>query len=98
MLIRQQQVGIFNCVNSGAASRFDYVQLIMQMAGIPINVLPSQASSFKRKAQVSANESAQNLKLSLSGYTPMRSWQDALAEYINNDLRQWIYEQKQIQK
>ncbi len=94
VLIESRQTGIFNCVNSGSASRFEYVKEIIQRAGIGIDVLPSKGSSFNRKAQVSNNEAAQNLKMALYGLPEMRSWQDALAVYIGSELHQWISDQK----
>ena len=97
-LMQNQQTGIFNCVNSGCASRFDYVKAIIEEANVGIDVLPSKSGSFNRKAKVSNNEAAQNLKMDLLGYPEMRSWQVALAGYINNNLHKWIYEQKLSKK
>ncbi|CAM3858454.1 hypothetical protein PAHA111176_23320 [Parendozoicomonas haliclonae] len=97
-LLKNQQVGIMNCVNEGAVSRFDYVKQIMLMADIPIDVIPCSANSFGRQAKVSNNEAAQNLKMELLGYPAMRSWQDALREYVENDLHQWIHKKKLSRK
>ena len=63
MLMQDQQSGVFNCVNAGCATRFDYVQSIITLAQIAIKVLPSQASHFNRQANVSNNESALTLKM-----------------------------------
>ncbi len=93
-LVNNKQSGVFNCVNSGTASRFDYVKSILQKANIDLDVFPTKASTFNRRAQVSNNEAAQNLKMDLLGYPDMRSWQTALADYITNDLNEWIKTQK----
>ena len=48
-------------VNTGAASRLEYVQAIINAAGLKIRVQATSASSFNRIAQVSNNESALNI-------------------------------------
>ena len=74
--------GIFNCVNNGLASRFDYVTEIVRLAGIPIEVVPAAVSS-NRIAKVSNNESAVNWRMSQLKFKSMPYWQDSLASYIN---------------
>lgn len=78
--------GLFNCVNTGNASRFEYVESILKMVGLNIPVNPVSAKLFARKAQVSNNEMAINLKQEILGLTPMRDWQDALREYIDDRI------------
>ena len=78
--------GIFNCVNASNASRYEYVSKIIELASITIEVLPSSAVSFNRKAQVSNNEMAENWKMTSLGMAVMPFWQDSLASYIHNHL------------
>ena len=75
--------GVYNCVNSGVASRYDYVSEIIRLSGFDISLKPAPAATFPRKASVSNNEMAVNLKQELDGMAAMRTWRDALKEYIS---------------
>lgn len=81
-LIEDGCSGVYNIVNDGRASRFDYVRRIVELSGAPFEVLPSDASIFKRKADVSENEAAISYRMKFEGRQRMRPWQDALAEYM----------------
>lgn len=74
--------GIFNCVNSGSASRFEYVEAIVAASGIAVQVQPATAQAFGRKAKVSPNEMADNWKMNSMGWTALPDWRDSLASYI----------------
>lgn len=77
-LAEQGRSGVFNCVNTGQASRHNYVQEIGRLANIDAKVLPSAASGFARIAKVSFNEAAHNWKMSALGFQPMPDWREAL--------------------
>jgi len=74
--------GVFNCVDGGRASRFDYVQEIVRLAGLPVEVQPIAADAFGRKARVSHNEMAENWKAQQLGFAPMPDWRESLGEYV----------------
>ncbi|MGV1870972.1 SDR family oxidoreductase [Agrobacterium rosae] len=78
-LIEADITGTFNCVASGAVSRFDYVRHIFDSAGLFPRLLPQR---FKRQAPVSPNEAAINEKLDLLGLNRMPSWDAALSAYV----------------
>lgn len=78
--------GVLNCVNEGAASRFDYVQAIVEAAGLAVSVQPAEAASFKRRAQVSPNEMAENWAMACLGLAAMPSWRLSLATYVQRLL------------
>jgi dTDP-4-dehydrorhamnose reductase len=82
LLIEKEMSGVFNCVNSGRASRFEYVSAILKLARIPVTVEPISADSFSRKAKVSSNEMAENWKAEQLGLSPMPYWYERLAEYV----------------
>lgn len=81
-LIGKNAQGVFNCVNSGSASRFEYVQTIVSEAGLDIEVRPVAAQGFNRIAPVSNNEMAINWRANEMGLAPMRPWQSALQDYL----------------
>lgn len=78
-LIEARITGTFNCVASGAVSRFDYVHHILKSAQLSPRLLPQR---FQRKAPVSPNEAAINEKLDLLGLNRMPSWNVALSAYV----------------
>lgn len=83
--------GVFNCVNSGTASRYEYVAEIVSSAGLDTPVLPAPASEFRRNAPVAKNEMATNYKYQLLGFEPLPDWRQSLEKYIQtlelNDIR-----------
>ncbi|CAN8139480.1 dTDP-4-dehydrorhamnose reductase [uncultured Thiomicrorhabdus sp.] len=93
LLLKNDEIGTFNLVNSGSASRYDYVQAILNVIGSQVELLPVDAAAFNRKAQVSNNESAVNLKMQQLGYADLPEWQVSLAKYIQTDLSAWIAQQ-----
>lgn len=82
-LIAEDCAGIYNIVNDGRASRFDYVRRIVELSGAPFEVLPSDASIFKRHADVSENEAAISYRMRFERRHQLRPWQDALTDYMH---------------
>ncbi|MEO1659098.1 MAG: SDR family oxidoreductase [Pseudomonadota bacterium] len=78
--------GVFNCVNEGVASRFDYVSAIMKASDIDVPIVPKGASAFSRIAPVSNNEAATNTKMGMLGMAPMRDWRVALNDYVSEAI------------
>ena len=71
--------GTFNCVTQGSASRFEYVQVILDAANISTILYPHR---FKRRAPVSGNEVAVNKRLQSSGLDLMPDWRELLIRYV----------------
>jgi dTDP-4-dehydrorhamnose reductase len=82
-LAKMEACGVFNCVNFGSASRFEYVKAIIDAAMIPVNVEAADAQTFNRKAPVSNNEMAENRRMMELGLAQMPAWQDSLASYVS---------------
>ena len=82
MLIKNDEIGIFNVVNEGCASRYSYVHKIVELFESSVEVHPVDAKDFNRVAPVSNNESAENLKMRIAGYPKMPHWTMALEDYI----------------
>lgn len=93
-LIEDNRIGVFNCVNTGVASRYDYVRKIIEITRLDREVRPSSAASFNRKANVSHNESALNLKADYLGYEKMPHWEESLEKYLKTELFDWLQVQK----
>lgn len=78
--------GVVNCVNSGNASRFEYVQAVVELSGAGVEVRPSSAAGFNRKARVSPNEMADNWKMRALGWPDMPDWRASLKTYLRTEL------------
>lgn len=81
-LIADGHAGVFNCVNSGSASRFEYVSKILQFAGIDAEIRPATPETFNRIALVSDNEMAENWKMACLGFPAMPAWDVGLQNYV----------------
>lgn len=82
-LIGRNESGLFNCVNQGRASRFEYVQEIVKLSGVHVSVDPVPSSYFRRLAKVSFNETALNHRLIELNIGNLANWKDSLAKYIS---------------
>ncbi len=74
--------GTCNIVSGGSATRLDYVREIVRLSGLPCRVEASEGG-FARRARVSHNEAAVNMRLGLLGLDTMGSWQDGLSRYVD---------------
>jgi dTDP-4-dehydrorhamnose reductase len=84
-LIELRAHGVFNAVNTGWASRSEYVREIVRGAGLDVEVRPVVAGDFRRIAPVSDNEMALNWRADELGLAAMRPWQEALSDYLATD-------------
>lgn len=83
-LIEKNISGLFNCVNQGSASRFEYVSEIIQLLDIDVSVREVKKNAFKRIANVSNNEMALNFHLTKLNLNDMPRWELSLKKYINS--------------
>lgn len=72
--------GIYHITNSGKASRFEWTKEILKIKKIDIPVEPVSGNSFPRPAKRCHYELLNNTKL-----TPLRSWQEALQDYLTQN-------------
>ena len=79
-LIKAGLCGTYNCVSGGAATRFEYVQRIVNAAALPVRLEPT--GPFARHAPISPNEAALNQRLALMGLDQMPHWTDSLDTYV----------------
>lgn len=78
--------GVFNCVNEGVMTRYEYVKNIVCLYGLGVKVSPVSADSFNRVAPVSMNEGAINHFLSQKTNIKMPPAIDSLQKYIKGLL------------
>ena len=79
LLASLPEPGIYHLTNSGSASWFDLAAEIFRITGKNINLLPVPSTHFPRKALRPAKAVLHNTKL-----PELRSWQEALAEFLGS--------------
>ena len=89
--------GTCNIVASGSATRLDYVREIVGLSGLECRVEAS-AGGFARRAAVSPNEAASNLRLALLGLPAMPDWRDGLARYVASLRRDAAWPQSEVRR
>lgn len=70
-------VGIYHCTNSGACTWYEWAQEIFKLTDLPVKLNPVSADKFPRPAPRPKFSKLLNTKLPY-----LRSWQEALAEYL----------------
>lgn len=79
--------GRYHLANQGTCSRYDVALEIRSILQLPhIQIEPVSSAHFPLPAPRGRSEALRNLKLDLLGINMMRSWQDALRDYVLNDL------------
>jgi len=71
--------GIYHGANSGACTWFEWAQEIFKIMGKGPKLIPGKVTDYHNPAPRPAYSQLLNTKL-----PPQRSWQEALAEFINN--------------
>ncbi len=81
-LLQKEVYGLFNAVNSGGASRYEYVAEILKLLRLKTPLEKVNSNAFPRRANMPDNEVLDNMHLRLRGFDQMRDWRVALADYI----------------
>ncbi|MEK7749885.1 MAG: dTDP-4-dehydrorhamnose reductase, partial [Planctomycetota bacterium] len=79
--------GIYHVTNSGTCSRYEWAKKIFELTGNQVSILPLKTTDYKRAARVPQNSSLDCTKYTTTTGQKMRSWQEALEEYIFKALR-----------
>ncbi len=83
VLIERGCEGIFHVANQGNCSRYEWAEYIFKTRGCKININPIDSSQYRRPAKVPLNSTLNCQKfISVTGMR-VRSWQEALEEYLN---------------
>ena len=81
-LARTHAFGAYHAVNSGACSRYEFAREILKLAESRTAVEPCAASEYPSKAPRPAYSVLDTAKIEEATAHPMRSWQKALAHYM----------------
>jgi dTDP-4-dehydrorhamnose reductase len=81
-LIETEYYGIFHITNSGTCSWYEFAKEIVKLAGLKTPVTPIASAEYPQKARRPSNSVLDNYQLRLLGMADMRSWQEALKDYM----------------
>jgi len=82
-LVQTDEYGTYHIANTGGCSRAAYVRRIIECFGLRTPVEEIDSSHFPRKADVPDCEVLQCMNTAFIGMSPLRPWQDAIADYVD---------------
>lgn len=81
-LIESDYYGIYHLTNSGSCSWCEFARYIFEVADCDVKVIPVTASEFARPAPRPSYSVLNNKNWIEKGFEPLRSYKDAIKEYI----------------
>jgi len=75
--------GTYHVTNAGACSWYRFAETILQEAGITADLRPTTIAALNPKARRPKYTALTSAKLGASGLSQLRSWRDALVEYLS---------------
>ena len=82
LLEREKPFGLYHIANSGTASYYDFVSKIVEILGVDTKIIEAKDKDFKSLVYNPLKLAIKSIKLK-----PLRSWQNALHEFITSDLQ-----------
>lgn len=87
-LLSTNYYGLYHMVNRGSCSRYEVAVAIRDALQRPdVEIISVSSAFFPLPALRARSEAMRNLKLEMLGLNLMRSWQDALREYVVAELK-----------
>ncbi len=81
-LIESDYFGIYHITNQGYCSWFDFARKILELSGVDKKVEPVKTEGFPRPAPRPKFSVLENFVLKNSGFSLLRSWEEALTDFI----------------
>jgi dTDP-4-dehydrorhamnose reductase len=82
-VIEARRFGLFHLCNSGACTRLELARRAVELAGLDAKLLVGKPDAeMGRRAKRLQYAVMEMRALAKAGFSPIRSWQDALAEYV----------------
>ena len=81
-LIETEHYGIYHLTNSGSCSWCEFARYIFEVSGVDVKVIPVTASEFARPAPRPHYSVLENKNWVDNGFEPLRSYKEAIKEYI----------------
>ena len=86
-LLTTESYGTFHITNKGACSWYEFTVEILRLAGLKTPVVPVTSDQYPQKARRPLYSVLDNHHLQLLGMDDMRSWQEALKDYMEEKGR-----------
>ena len=80
-LVETEAFGTYHATCQGEATWYDFARLILECAGLTVQVRPCTTGEYPRPARRPANSVLQNRMLQLEGLDLMPSWQEAYQHF-----------------
>lgn len=81
-LITTEYYGIFHITNRGSCSWYEFAREILKLADLKIRLIPITSDEYPQKARRPRFSVLDNYHLRLLGMDDMRTWQEALKDYM----------------
>ena len=81
-LIDRGATGLFHLTNAGECSWFEFTRELFAMAGVAVDLAPITTDQSQRRARRPSYSALKSAQLQTVGVAPMRSWQEALRDYL----------------
>lgn len=82
-LLFSDKYGIYHVTNDGACSWCEFAKLIFELSDVDVKVIPVTTEEFPRPAPRPHYSVLDNKKWNSSGFVPMRTYKEALSEYLS---------------
>jgi dTDP-4-dehydrorhamnose reductase len=86
-LLHTGRFGLYHITSSGCCSWHQLATAIFQLSGLQVEAHPISTQEFGAAARRPAYSVLSNSRCELLGLPPMRSWREALADYLNERKR-----------
>ena len=84
-LLDKSSAGLFHLSNSGEVGFDEYARTIFEMAGVNCEVVGISSDEYNAPAKRPLYSTLSNAKVQELGITPLRSWKEALKEYLQRE-------------
>jgi dTDP-4-dehydrorhamnose reductase len=81
-LIEQDAVSVFHLTNAGECSWFEFAQATLELAGVKAWMEQISTEQMQQRARRPPYSALGSARLEAVGVSPMRSWKEALSEYL----------------
>lgn len=82
-LIEHDAAGLFHLTNAGECSWFEFARGAFDIAGVEVEMEPVDSGQFQQRARRPPYSALGSSRLAAAGLSPMRPWEEALDDYLN---------------
>jgi len=89
-LIEEQRVGLYHSSNEGIITWFSFTKEILSLLNLNTEVVPIKTEEYPTKATRPRYSVLENYLFNLENINIMRSWKDALRDFVKNNKEQLL--------